>query len=289
MESRIFFRAIVSCVALWTLVPLAKGQVTCWAPGMAGSVTLSENNRSGSVSLGKPYRYEVYGVAGRLVLGDKAVNTLISGGKFHQKLLGLIPTGAVVDSTAYVRLQTGLTQLYPEQLSVTNSTPGTAVGPLLKYGTRWTLCDPQNPVNVNLSFHMAGSNLLTALVPGLLSPAYYNLNPSGHFYVLGEYHPSPPVMTGDISVATNSVIYGSAVPLSYRIDRVELPPVFRPPFIGLDLGDINLTVIGSPPTGPMVNNGPVNLPEIQTPDILSVAIDLSGTQGNGWLKIQRTP
>lgn len=289
MESRNFFRAIASCIALWALAPLARGQVNCWAPGMPGSVVLSESNRSGSVSLGKPYRYEVYGVAGRLVLGDRAVNTVISGGKFHQKLLGLIPTGAVVESTAYVRLQTGLTQLYPEQLSVKSSTPTTTIGPIQKYGTRWTLCDPRNPVNVNLSFHMAGSNLLTALVPGLLSPSYYNLNPSGHFYVLGEYHPSPPVMTGDISVATNSVIYGSALPLSYRIDRVEFPPVFRPPFIGLDLGDINLTVIGSPPSGPTVNNGPVHLPEIHTPDILSVAIDLSGTKGNGWLKIQRTP
>lgn len=256
---------------------------------MPGPVVLTESNRSGSAALGRPYRYEVFGVAGRLVLGDRAVNTLVSGNQFRQKLLGLIPLGGVVNSTAYVKLQTGLTQVYPEHLSVAGASPGAAVGPLHRYGTRWTLCDVRNPVPVNLGFHLAGSNLLTGLLPGLLSPSYYNLNPTGYFYVLGEYHPSPPVMTGTLTVSSNSVIYGSAVPLSYQINRVEHAPVFRPPFIGLDLGNINLTVIGSPPASPTVDNGPINLPDLDTPELVNVAIDLSGTQGAGWLKITRAP
>jgi hypothetical protein len=255
---------------------------------MTAPVTLTENNRSGTAFLGKPYRYEVFGVAGKLTLGGKAANAGVTGNLFRQKVLG-IPTSTVVSSASYVRLQTGLTQLYPEQLAVTGTSPGISVGPIQRYGTRWTLCDRNNPVNVNLSFHLAGSGLLGELLPGLLSPQYYNLNPSGYFYVLGEYHPSPPVMTGDISVSTPSVIYGSAVPLHYTINRTEFSPVYRPPFIGLDLGDINLTVIGTPPSGPKVNNPVINLPDIPTPDILAVTLDLSGTQGNGWLKISRSP
>ncbi len=252
---------------------------------MSGPIILTESDRSGTAFLGRPYRYEVFGVAGKLTLGNRAMSTLVQGGQFRQKLLGLIPVGSVVNSTAYVRLQTGLTQIYPEQLSVTGNSPGNSVGPVLKYGTRWTLCDARNEVPVNLTFHLVGSDLLSALLPGLLSPSYYNLNPGGHFYVLGEYHPSPPVMTGDLSIATNSVIYGSSVSIGYRIDRTEFEPVYRPPFIGLDLGDINLTVIGTPPASPTVNNGPVDLPELNAPDLVNVTLDLSGSQGDGWIRI----
>ena len=285
MQTRNFFRAVATCIALRGLAPSAQGQVDCWAPGMSGPIVLTESNRSGTAALGRPYRYEVFGVAGKLTLCGRAASTLVQGGQFRQKLLGLIPVGSVVSSTAYVRLQTGLTRLYPEQLSVTGSSPGDSVGPLMHYGTRWTLCDARNKVPVNLSFHMVGSDLLSALLPGLLSPSYYNLNPTGHFYVLGEYHPSPPVMTGNLSVASNSVVYGSSVALGYRIDRTEFEPVYRPPFIGLDLGDLNLTVIGTPPASPTVNNGPVNLPDLDAPDLVNVTIDLSGFRGNGWIKI----
>jgi hypothetical protein len=253
---------------------------------MNTSVTLSEGTRSRSVSLGKPYRYDVFGVAGKLTLGDSAASALLVSNLFREKLLGLIPTGSVVNSTAYVRLQTGLTQLYPEQLAVSGNTPGTSVGPLYQYGSNWTLSDPQHAANVNLTFHLAGSGLLG----GLTAPKFYNLNPSGYFYVLGEYHAAPPVMTGELAVASNSVVHGSSVAISYGINRHELPPVYRPPFLGLDLGDVNLTVLGTPPAPPQSGNGAgLDLPEIQTPELLSVAIDLSGTQGPGWLKVSRTP
>ncbi len=253
---------------------------------MNNSVTLSENSRSSSVSLGRPYRYDVFGVAGKLTLGNSAANAVLVSNVFREKLLGLIPTGAVVNSTAYVKLQTGLLQYYPQQLAVSGNTPGANVGPVYQYGSNWTLSDPQHAANVNLVFHLAGSGLLG----GITAPAYYNLNPSGYFYVLGECHPTPPVMTGDVSVESNSVVNGSSVGISYTINRTELPPVFRPPFLGLDLGSVNLTVLGTPPSSaPAWSSSNVNLPPVQTPDLLSVTIDLSGTQGTGWLKVSRTP
>jgi hypothetical protein len=253
---------------------------------MNSSVTLTESTRSRSVSLGRPYRYDVFGVAGKLTLGNSAANAIVASNVFREKLLGLIPTGAVVKSTAYVRLQTGLTQLYPEQLAVSSNTPGASVGPVHQYGSNWTLSDPQHAANVNLAFHMAGSGLLG----GITAPANYNLNPSGYFYVLGEYHAAPPVMTGELSVASSSVVHGSSVAVTYEINRHELPPVYRPPFLGLDLGDLNLTVLGTPPAPAENGSGAgLNLPEIHTPDLLSVAIDLSGTQGQGWIKVSRNP
>jgi hypothetical protein len=253
---------------------------------MNTSVTLNESTRSRSVSLGRPYRYDVFGVAGKLTLGNSAANALLMSGVFREKLLGLIPTGAVVNSTAYVRLQTSLLQLYPEQLAVSGNSPGASVGPLYQYGPNWTLSDPQHAADVDLTFHLAGSGLLGSLK----APAHYNLNPSGYFYVLGEYHAAPPVMTGELAVASTSVVHGSSVAVSYQINRHELPPVYRPPFLGLDLGDVNLTILGTPPAPSQPGEGEgLDLPEIETPELLSVAIDLSGTQGQGWIKVARNP
>jgi hypothetical protein len=289
MNPRIPLRAAALCTAL-TLLSSAAAQVECWAPGMASPVSLTESVRYRTVSLGRPYRYDVFGVAGRLELGNRAANATVVSNQFHQKLLGLIPTGSPVDSTSYVRLQTGLTQFYPEQLTVKGRFPGVEVGPVHQYGPSWTLCDPQNPTDVNLTFHQAGSTLLGSLLPGLLAPPYYNLNPTGYFYVLGEYHAAPPVMTGEITIPSNSVLYGSSVPISYRINREEQRPVYRPPFLGLDLGDVDLTVLGTPPasSGSGSSSG-IDLPEFQTPELVSVVIDLSGSQGNGWIKVQRNP
>ena len=55
--------------------------------------------------------------------------------------------------------------------------------------------------------------------------------------------------------------------------RVRIP--FRYPF----------TVIGTPPASPTVNNGPVDLPELNAPDLVNVTLDLSGSQGDGWIRI----
>ncbi|WP_193214671.1 hypothetical protein [Luteolibacter marinus] len=269
---------------------VASAQVSCWAPGMSGAVNLTENTRSLGVSLGTPYRYDVFGVAGQLTLGDRAANAQVVDGGFRQKLLGLLSTGTAVESTAGVGLQTGLTRIYPEYLSVKGGSPGDAVGPTVRYGENWTLCDPRHPAAVNLTFHLCGSSLLAGLAPGLLSPPYYNLNPSGSFHVLGECHLAPPVMTGNLSIAEASVLYGRSVVVGFHIDREEQTPVYRPPFLGLDLGDADLTVFGTPPGSSGGGaTGFVDVPDLPAPDLLAVTIDLSGSQGDGWIKIRKAP
>ncbi|MDB6078895.1 MAG: hypothetical protein JWO82_2642, partial [Akkermansiaceae bacterium] len=206
LHRALLLRGIV-LTGLSALIPsAARADVECWAPGMPSTTIISTYTRAQAVSLGKPYRYDVFGVGGTLTLGDQANQAQVVGGVFKQKLLGLIPLGNTVDSTAYIELQTGLTNFYPQYLSVVGNKPGTTVGPVQKFGDNWTLCDPKHQAPVNLTFHTAGSNLLTALLPGLLSPPFYNINPTGYFYVLGEYHAAPPVMTGTLSVPSDTVM-----------------------------------------------------------------------------------
>lgn len=261
----------------------ALAGVDCWAPGMGAPVTLTETVRNRNAVIVKPYRYDIYGIAGNLKLGNKAVNAEVVDGVYRLKLLGLLGLGTPVDSTAYVQLQTGLTKFYPQVLTVKSKTVGAAYGPVYQYGERWTLADPKNPVNANLTFHLPGSNLLAAL---LAAPPNYNLNPEGYFYVLGEYHAAPPVMTGTLTVPAQTVLVGTATSVSYSINRYQAP-IYRPPFLGLDLGDINLTILGTPPLGTPSNPGPGGVPAGPPPaSLLSVAIDLSANSGSGWLKIK---
>jgi len=267
-------------------IPAANAQVECWAPGMSGSVVLTSSAGSKSVSLGKPYRYDVFGVGGTLELGGLARDATVVNGIFKQKYL--IGTGGTVTSKAYVMLQTGLLNTYPEQLTVSGNSPAMSVGPLLKYGTNWTLSDPKHPANVNLTFHQSGSSLLGSLLPGLLEPPYANLNPKGTFYVLGEYHATPPVMTGTLDVSTSSVLSGCSVGISYTINRQETS-TYRPPLLGLILGDSNVTVLGTPPPTATPPVGTSHVTVTIDPNQLAVSINLNASQGPGWKKTTVAP
>ncbi|MBB5351773.1 hypothetical protein HNR46_002012 [Haloferula luteola] len=266
----------------------SPAQVECWAPGMDTSTVLQESTRYRQVSLGRPYRYDVFGVAGRLTLGGRALNAAVMGGKFHPKVLGLVNPYQVVNSDMDVILQTGLLKYYPERLHVSGNSPGTTVGPVQIYGERWTLCDPRHPADVNLAFHLTGSSLLGSVLDSLLSSANYNLNPEGYFYVLGECHLAPPKMEGRLAVAADTALYGSGVEVVFEIDR-EYAPVYRPPFLGLDLGDVNLTVLGTPPSDSGSDTGMISLPEVEVPDLVQVTIDLSGLGGAGWSRRTAQP
>ncbi|RYD37816.1 MAG: hypothetical protein EOP87_02790 [Verrucomicrobiaceae bacterium] len=259
---------------------------------MSAPLTLTEGNRSATAYLGKPFRYDVFGVAGKLELGDRANNAALVNGVFREKLLGgLLGTGGTVQSTGYVALQTGLTNVYPQRLTAKGTTPGTSVGPVHQYGANWTLSDPLNPVSVNLAFHMPGSSLLGSLLPGIASPANYNLNPKGYFYVLGEYHAAPPVMSGTLTTSSaDQVITGSMVNVSFQITRYDAP-IYRPPFLGLDLGDVGLAVLGSPPASPPTGPLTQALAPITTglSTDLHVTVDIATGHGPGWLSVSITP
>jgi hypothetical protein len=276
------------------LVPCkqSEAQVQCWAPGMTAPITLSELNRSETVTIGKPFRFDLYGVAGKLQLGDQARNAVVVDGRFKElNLGGLLGTGGTVQSIAYVALQTSLLNIYPQRLSVSGSMPDIAVGPIHQYGVNWTLSDPKNPATVSLGFHLPGSSLLGSLLPNIASPANYNLNPKGYFYALGEYHAAPPVLSGTISFSSaDQVILGSSLNVTYQITRYDAP-INRPPFLGLDLGDVGLTVLGTPPadppTGPLIQT----LKPITTglSNDLNVNIELNASHGPGWQKVNFSP
>lgn len=267
---------------------ISQAQVDCWAPGMGAPITLTGTTRSATVALGKPFRCDVFGIAGKIELGNQANNAVVSNNIFKEKLLGgLLGTGGTVSSAAYVYLQTGLTNVYPERLAVSGTGPGLSYGPVHIYGQNWTLSDPVAPKTVYYGFHLAGSSLLGGLLPGLVSPPHYNINPKGYFYVLGEYHAAPPVMTGTLGVSSEQVISGASVTLSYGINRYDTP-IYRPPFLGLDLADIGLTVLGTPPqpeTG-LVSEALAPITTSVNLD-LNVTINLGASHGQGWLKIAR--
>lgn len=108
----------------------SQSQIECWAPGMSAPVTLTETSRSAHISAGKPFRCDIFGVAGKLELGSKANNATLVSGIFKEKLLGgLLGTGGTVQSTSSVFLQTGLTNIYPEKLSISGWSPSLSVAP----------------------------------------------------------------------------------------------------------------------------------------------------------------
>ena len=288
MSIRSMTATISACGVCLSFTLPATAQIQCWAPGMSAPVILTGNSRYQMVSLGRPFRYDVYGVAGRIELGDKAYGAAFSGGTFKQTLLngllGNVVTNNAVDSTAYVLLQTG-SNIYPEALSVKGGEPGIAMGPVHRYGPNWTLADPRNPTTVNLVFHTAGSTLLQT-ISNLLLPSYYNLNPKGYFYVLGVCHEAPPDPTGTLSISNEQVLVGCPVTVSYQIDRHD-GEVYRPPFVGLDLGDTNLTVLGSPPAEPPppTQSGQAS-PSGSGPVLeVDVTIQAGAGRGEGWVKV----
>lgn len=257
------------------------------------TLTSAPGNGSKTVNLGRPYRYDVYGVAGSLELGGDARDASVKNGVFKKNiLLGILGTGPTVSSNAFVMMQTGLLNLkvYPKKLEVSGTTPGTRVGPVVSYGDNWTLSDPKNPAQVDLTFHQSGSSLLTGLLPGLLEPSHVNMNPKGTFYVLGEYHAAPPVMTGTLVLGADKVLTGCPVSYTYDIKKHDLP-VYRPPLLGVLLDDLNVTVLGTPPPRPAGNQSP-NIVQVAVsidPNQLQVAIDLNLTQGAGWKRTNVLP
>ena len=258
---------------------------------MSAPVVLNQSEGSKTVNLGKPYRYDIYGIAGRIELGNKANGAVVENGVFKKTLVGglfggLITTNTTVESATYVKLQTGLTNCYPESLSVSGTSPGTSVGPVQKYGPNWTLSDPKHPVSVSLSFHAAGSSLLGSLLPGILSPAYYNQNPTGYFYVLGVCHLAPPEMTGTLNFSSNEILMGYPITIDYTIKRHE-DDVYRPPFLGADLGAVNLTVLGTPPSssGSSPQSAPAPTPTTGNGTSVNVVIDPNSSSGPGWTRV----
>ncbi|MBK1884012.1 hypothetical protein JIN85_16450 [Luteolibacter pohnpeiensis] len=283
MSTRSHLQALAFALVSPFFIPSATAQVSCWAPGMSSPVTLKGDAGSTSVSLGKPYRYEIHGVAGRIELGNSASGAVLVDGQFRQKYL--VGYGPVVSSTAFIKLQTNLLNVYPKYIGVTGTSPGNPASPVEDYGPTWTLADPKNPASVNLTFHSASSGLLGSLLPGVLAPAYYNINPTGYFYVLGICHWSPPPVTGTLEFSASEVLNGYPVNVSYSIQR-DSDDVYRPPFIQAILGNTSVTVLGTPPSsGSAPTVSPAPTPNSGSGLSVNVQIDLAANSGTGWTRI----
>jgi len=213
------------------LAPLSKGgtgaNVRCWAPHLGSSTILLDSHGQGIGSYaGRPYGYKIFGVAGIITLGDQCDGAFPDPNdpqkKFRQGwwIGGL---GSNVNISSHVKLQVNWAQFYPKRLSVTGDRPGATSGPVRLYGDTWNTTTMFGYPEVTLVFHLAGSQ----------DSAIPNRNPSGFFYVVGEYLTSAPKVTGALTVTSSAVLRGDVTPVTFKINRTG-GTAATPPFTGYD-------------------------------------------------------
>lgn len=198
-------------------------RVYCWAPHLGSSSILLDSHGQGIGSYaGRPYSYKILGVAGTLALGDQCDGAFPDPNdpenKFRQGwwIGGL---GNHVNISSHVKLQVNWAQYYPERLEVTGDRPGVSTGPVRIYGETWETQKMFGYPEVTLVFHLAGSGDYS--IP--------NRNPNGYFYVVAEYLPTAPEITGKLTVDSNWVLRGNATTVGFEIDRTgggETAPPF---------------------------------------------------------------
>lgn len=190
--------------ALLALPVVAQG-IDCFAPGMTTSAKLTAAGGTLSVDLGEPFRYEIWGISGSLILGNAAVGTKLKSGEFT-------PTAnsSKVNSFSWVKLQVNAED-YPANLYISGGEPGISTGPVNLKSDHWVINQRQGINKVNLVFHLAGSNNSTTLYP--------NSNPTGSFVVLGEYQKTPPPPTGTIAASPKMVKVGESTGVTWQINR----------------------------------------------------------------------
>jgi len=220
-------------VALCPASLRAGPSVWCWAPGMPSPVRMNALNLGLGISLGAPYSYRIYGVAGSLTLGDLVSGATADPGdaqrRFRQNFL--LSLGGYVNSYSYVKLKVNNTRFYDQYLQVQGDRPAAMVGPVRYMGASWEIQKEFGVPDTRLDFYLAGLGLGSLLG---VDPPYYNLNPSGYFYVVGEYLAVPPTPTGSLTISKNYVLKNTAFPVSYHIDHGYNLNGQTPPFTGYD-------------------------------------------------------
>lgn len=217
--------------AIWLVASPATANtganVKCWAPHLGSSHILLDSHGMGvGTYAGRPYSYNIYGVAGNIALGDQCDGAFPDPNdpqrRFRQGwwIGGL---GDRVDIVSGVKLQVNWAQYYPERLTVTGDRPGAASGPVRKLGEVWNVREKFGYQEVTLVFHLYGSQ----------DSAIPNRNPSGHFYVVGEYLTGPPKLSGKLDVTKDAILRGNVTNVGYKIDRKGGSPA-TPPFTDYD-------------------------------------------------------
>jgi len=227
--------SLLACliVALCPAPLRAAPSVWCWAPGMQYPVKMNSLNLGLGLSLGRPYYYRIYGVAGTLSLGDQASGATADPSDSQRRFRKnqLLSLGSYVNSYSYVKLKVNDTRFYDQWLEVSGDRPNVTLAPVRYIGNTWIVQKEFGTPDTRLDFYLAGLGLGSLLG---VDPPYYNLNPSGYFYVVGEYLATPPTPTGKITVSKNYVLNNASVPVTYHIDHGFNLNGETPPFTGYD-------------------------------------------------------
>ncbi len=185
--------------------------IECFAPGMKTPMVLNSVGGTVGVDLGAPFRYEIWGVSGSLTLGDTAVGAKVKTNDPFKRFQANSNKNNV-DSHSWVKLQVNSEKFYPSSLFVMGDRAGLTTGDVRMTGEHWVTSQRHGVSTVNLVFHLAGTT------SGLNTP-YPNSNPTGYFYVLGEYQATPPPPTGTLTVSPKYVQAGNTTDLTWSIYR----------------------------------------------------------------------
>lgn len=202
-------------------------RVYCWAPHLNEPILLNSHGQGIGSYAGRPYGYKIFGVAGTLALGNQCDGAFPDPNDTASRFRQGWWIGALGDRTeisSHVKLQVNWKQYYPERLEVTGDRPGASVGPVRIYGETWETTTMFGYPEVTLVFHLAGSQ----------DYAIPNRNPSGCFYVVGEYLTGPPKLRGKLTVTKDTLLRNSVTPVGYEIDRKGGTSA-TPPFKDYDL------------------------------------------------------
>ncbi|MFD2255756.1 hypothetical protein ACFSSA_03625 [Luteolibacter algae] len=201
-------------------------KVYCWAPHLAAPILLDSHGQGIGTYAGRPYSYKILGVAGVITLGDQCDGAFpdpADPNRRFRKGWWIGGLGANTNIYSSVKLQVNWAQYYPKRLEVTGDRPGATSGPVRLYGDTWETNKMFGYPEVTLVFHLAGSQ----------DSAIPNRNPSGYFYVVGEYLTGPPSVTGKLNVTSETILRGNVTPVGYSINRSGGAEI-TPPFVGYD-------------------------------------------------------
>jgi hypothetical protein len=189
-------------------------QVYCWAPGLTSTILLDSYGQGIGAYAGRPYSYNIYGVAGTLTLGNQlpgGVGFADPNDAAHRFRSGswLGALGGYITSYSCVKIQVNWAQYYPQRLEIRGDRPGITTGKVRKYGTIWNTVSMFGYPETTIVFFLAGQQ----------DDPVCNANPNGYFYVVGEYNATAPTVTGSLSVTSGSVLRGGTTPVGFTFNR----------------------------------------------------------------------
>jgi len=222
---RLALAAIIG--ALFTTVASAGtgAVVYCWAPGLSSTILLDSYGQGIGAYAGRPYSYNIYGVAGTITLGDQLPGGVgfadpNDAAKRFRSGSWIGALGGYITSYTSVKIQVNWAQYYPQKLELRGDRPGITSGKVRKYGVTWNTVSMFGYPETTIVFFLAGNQ----------DDPVCNANPNGYFYVVGQYNATAPTVTGTLSVTSNAVLRGNTTPVGFTFNRGGSTTGQTPPF-----------------------------------------------------------